>query len=104
MSEKESFDIKKMVASPFTGLYWVKTVMFSLGAVVLFFISFAVYKAYIKKPEPSQAIHAESGSHVTVVQQNQKKRVFIPFIEGGVEQPSHDDFETYLRGGLRFEF
>lgn len=49
----DQFDIKKLVTSPFTGVYWVKVVMFGLGIGCLAFIGYGVYKAYFKKPLPT---------------------------------------------------
>jgi len=51
---EEKFDLKKLLTSPFTGLYWTKVVMIGLGLIVLLFVGYAVYKAYVKKAEPSQ--------------------------------------------------
>ena len=102
--EAEGFDLKKLLSSPFSSLYWTKTVMFSLGAFVIFFVGFAVYKAYMKKPDSTQTIRAETGSSVTVVQNNERKKSLIPFVEAGIDQPSDDDFSTYIRAGLRFEW
>jgi len=104
MANGEGFSIKKLLLSPFTGLYWTKTLMFSGGALVILIIVLSIYKTYFKRPEPVQTIRAESGSTVTVIQKNERKRVFIPFIEAFIEQPSSDDFQTGIRAGLRFEF
>ena len=49
----EAFDVKKLVTSPFTGLYWVKSVMYGLGIGMLIFVAYGLYKAYIKRPEPT---------------------------------------------------
>jgi len=100
----EEIDLRKLVISPFTGLYWIKTLMYIFGFTVILFIGYAVYKAYIKKPEPSQAVHADAGSNVTLIQNNQRKRMFIPFIEGYVEQQKSDTLQTGLRAGCRVEF
>ena len=101
----ESFDIKKLLKSPFTGMYWVKSVMLGLGILAILMIVFTVYKAFFKKPQLSQVITAETGSNVTVIQKADRKRFFIPFIEGSVAQSSGgDNLESAIRGGLRFEF
>lgn len=100
----EEFDIKKLLMSPFSGIYWTKTVMFILGACVIFVVGYAVYKAYIKKPDSTQTIRAGKGSSVTVIQNNDRKKSLIPFVEGGVEQPSEGKFKTFIRTGLRFEW
>lgn len=105
MADGERFDIKKLLKSPFTGLYWTKTVMLGLGILALIFIGYGVYKAYFKKPEPTQAIHAEAGSNVKVIQYNERKKTLIPFIEGFVEQKSDGSrWNTGMRAGLRFEW
>jgi hypothetical protein len=60
MAEGEKFNLIKAITSPFTGLYWVKTVMFSLGAAALLFIGYGVYKAYFKKPPHTTEQNAEA--------------------------------------------
>ena len=105
MAEGEKISIVKAVTSPFTGLYWVKTLMYIFGAAVLFFVSFAIYKAYIKKPEPTQSIHAATGSNVTVVQNNERKKTLIPFVEAYVDQRSgYSSLGGGIRAGVRFEW
>lgn len=94
MAEAEKFDIMKLLKSPFTGLYWTKTLMLGLGLLVLSFLGYAVYKAYIKKPPPTQTQHQAIQS-ITVAdggcvnlgqvqQQTEKKRSWwipAPFVE-----------------------
>ena len=104
MSENEKFSFKKLLASPFTKLFWVKALMYGSGLCVVAAIGYTFYKAYFIKPPSSQIIHAETGSNVTVIQKQVRKRFFIPFIEIYVQQPSNDDFQTGIRAGLRFEF
>ena len=53
------FSITNMVAGWASGDYWGKLVSFGLGFIVLGFVGFAVYKAYIKKPEPSTEQNAK---------------------------------------------
>ena len=49
----ESFDPLKLVTSPFTGMFWVKTIMFGLGLACLGFIGYGVYLAYFATPDPT---------------------------------------------------
>lgn len=49
----ESFDWKKLLSSPFTGLYWVKVVALGCGIFTLVFVGYGLYKAFIKKPLPT---------------------------------------------------
>lgn len=100
----EPFSMKKLLSSPLSGMYWVKTVMFTLGAIVIFFVVYGVWKAYFKKPDSTQTIRAEKGSSVTVVQNNERKKTLIPFCEVGIEQPQSEKLATYIRAGLRFEW
>jgi len=58
----------------------------------------------ITRPQQVQKITVQKGGVATIQQQQAKKRLFIPFIEGGVEKNSDVDLDTYIRGGLRFEF
>lgn len=97
---EDPITFKKAVTSLATGKFWVKVVMFSLGASVLFFVGFAVYKAYIKKPDATTFVKAEKGSIVTVIQKD--KRFLIPFVEVFAEQK--DKFQTGIRAGVRIEF
>lgn len=66
------FSIKKLAKSPFTGLYWVKTIMMGLGLAFLIFVGYGVYKAYIK-PEPTTTQHAEEIINKTDNHYNQPK-------------------------------
>lgn len=75
-----------------------------MGLLFIALLGYTMYRAYIKKPDPNQLIRAENGSNVTVVQNNQTKRKFIPFVEVYGEQKSSEHFQTGLRAGLRFEF
>ena len=83
-------------------MYWIKTGSFGVGLIFIVFIVFTVYRAYIS-PRSTQAIVAEEGSNVTVIQDNKRKRWLIPFVEVSVEQ-SDGDLDSAIRAGLRFEF
>lgn len=78
--------------------------MFGGGVLALVVAGYGIYKAYFKKPEPTQMIRAEKGSNLTVVQHNERKKTLIPFVEGYIDQPSDHDFETGIRAGVRFEW
>lgn len=54
-----AFSITKLFAGLFTGDYWGKLIAFGLGFIVVGFLSFAVYKAFVKKPEPTTTQKAE---------------------------------------------
>lgn len=103
----EQFDLKKMLKSPVTPVFWSKVVMFGMGAALLFFIGYAVYRQYIKKPEPTttNSVKAESGSTVIQNYYYARKKTFIPFIEGSTGLTSKADGPDFeIRAGLRFEF
>ena len=55
----EGFSLTKMVAGWTTGGYWGKLISFGLGFLVVGFLSYAVFKAYVKKPEPTTSQSAE---------------------------------------------
>jgi hypothetical protein len=103
MAEGEKFNLIKAITSPFTGLYWVKTVMFSLGALVLLFVGFAVYKAYFKKPLPNQAITVQEGGTVTIRNEAPKKHLIV-FMEPFYQVETDDDPSVGIRVGARWEF
>jgi len=57
--EPEQFNIIKLVSSPFTGLFWIKCLMFGLGIACLIFIGYGVYGYYFKVKPPSTTQNAE---------------------------------------------
>jgi len=57
---------------------------------------------YYQLTRPTQNIKVGKGGQATFY--NAPKRFFIPFAEVGVEKNSDVDLDTYIRGGLRFEF
>ena len=65
-----AFSVTKLFSGFLTGDYWGKLIAFGLGFIVLGFISFAVYKAYIKKPEPTTNQKAEE-----IINYNNQPRV-----------------------------
>jgi hypothetical protein len=99
----EPIDLKKAVTSPFTGLYWIKTVMYGLGLSALLFIGYGVYKAYFKKAEPSQSITVGSGGQVTI-KNEAAKRHFILFAEPYVGVDTKQKESIGIRAGCRWEF
>lgn len=55
----EAFSITKLAKSPFTGMYWLKCIMFGLGIACIGFVGYGIYKAYFKTPEPTTTQEAE---------------------------------------------
>jgi hypothetical protein len=51
----EPFDIVKMLSSPFTGIYWVKVVMLSVGIFILLGVGYTGYKAVTKSTTAQEA-------------------------------------------------
>lgn len=73
----ESFSIKKLALSPFTGLYWIKVIMFGLGLSALFFIGYGVHKAYFKKPLPTNTQTAKEIVNNTYNYPAEKEKFFL---------------------------
>lgn len=73
----EDFNIKKLATSPFTLVFWVKVIMYSLGALLLFFIAMGLKKAYFSKPEPSTGITG----NVETLNQDCSKQVSDAIVE-----------------------
>jgi len=85
-----AFSILKLVKSPFTGLFWVKTMMYIFGMAFIAFVSYGVYKAYFKKPPPTQAqnVNIDSPQPGSIFNFGQSGKTTIspdPFIEVFVE-------------------
>jgi hypothetical protein len=54
----EPINLVKAVTSPFTGLYWIKVIMYMFGAGFLIFVGLGVYRGYFKKPSPTTTQNA----------------------------------------------
>lgn len=112
----EPFDAGKLVKSPFTGLFWVKVVMYMLGMLTLVFVGYGVYKAYFKKPDPTQhqtqeikEIVVEKGATLNLGQQTgdiKKRKWYIPapFVDVYSFVETNDQKGVGVRFGGRFEF
>ena len=70
-----------------------------LTLVIIFFVGITIYRAFFKG---DTVVNVGRGG--TAIIQQVRKRFFIPFIEGGIEQRRTQDMTTYIRAGLRFEF
>jgi arginine exporter protein ArgO len=99
MAEGEKVDLVKAVKSVATPVYWVKTIMYGLGIACLLFIGFGVYKAYFKKPVPTQTYE-----HVDKVVYEANKRKLILFAEPYVGVDTKDKSSVGIRAGCRWEF
>ena len=102
MAEGEKVDLVKAVKSVATPVYWVKSLMYGLGIACLFFIGFGVYKAYFKKPVPTQTFE-----HVDKVIYEANKRKFIIFAEPFVQVDTRVEGQhgsIGIRVGCRTEF
>lgn len=98
----EPFSISKAIKSFFSGLDWFKALMIGLKILGIAFIGLTIYRAYFMETQSQTQIFRGNVKQVTIRQD--RKKVFIPFIEGGVEKNNQTEFETYMRAGLRFEF
>jgi hypothetical protein len=110
----EAFSILKLLRSPMTGLFWVKTIMFAFGIGFIGFVCFGVYKAYFKKPDDTQKqvvkiVSPQAGANINIGQQNEEKREWLDpfsevFIEGtkGIHGDKDYGAKIGIRIGLRF--
>lgn len=98
----EPFSISKAIKSFFSGLDWFKALMIGLKILGIAFIGLTIYRAYFMETQSQTQIFRGNVKQVTIRQD--RKKTFIPFIEGGVEKNNQTEFETYMRAGLRFEF
>ena len=108
LAKPEPISLMKMIKGPFTGVYWIKSLMLGLGIFVILIIGYAVYKAYFKRPAPSQTqqINAQDGSQVKVENHyyNDRKKTLIPFVEGTYGKGSQVGADFGIRAGVRFEW
>jgi hypothetical protein len=99
----EKIDLVKAATSPFTGLYWIKCIMFGLGIGFLVLIGFAVKKAFFTKSQATQNITMQEGSQLTIKNEAAKRHLILfaePYI--GVDTKQGNSIGT--RVGLRWEF
>lgn len=101
----EPVDLKKAVTAPFTGVYWVKTIMYGLGLLALFLIGSAVKDKFFSKPKPSQAVTVQSGGVATIINEANKRHLIL-FAEPYVFAEGGNDSRTGVgvKCGLRWEF
>lgn len=99
----EPVDVKKLAKSPFTVLFWIKTIMFMLGMTVILSIGYGVYKYFNKKPQPTQNINVQPGGVVQIKNEQAKKNFYI-FTEPYVGVDTKNKNSAGIRVGVRWEF
>ena len=110
----ENFDVKKLVTSPFTGIFWVKTIMFMFGMAFLASVGYGVYQFYFAKKPVQQTqnqqignITVQPGGHLNLGQQTSevKKKWYIPspFVELYVFKEDDED-GAGIKTGARWDF
>ena len=82
--------------------YWFlknKTVVKGVKIFVVLIFAFMVYRSFFMK---ATSVTVQKGG--TAIINQARKRFFIPFIEGGIEQrQGTGSLNTYLRVGIRVE-
>lgn len=105
------FSWGKLLSSPFTGMYWIKVIMFAFGMSFIGMVGWAFYKAYFAKPAETQqqvnSIQAQPGSTINIGQKaDSSGRDFFaePFVEGLYDITGDSAFEgkVGIRLGMRF--
>lgn len=61
----EKFSAAKLVKSPFTAMYWIKTIMFGLGLAFLIGVGYCVYRVVVK-PLPTTTQQAQQITNIEV--------------------------------------
>jgi hypothetical protein len=96
----EKFSIVKFFSSFTQWLPWVKTLRYAIGIAIVLGVVFFVYLKF--KPQNQTTTFSGAVGKVNIIQNT--KKLFIPFVEGGVEKNNNTNYETFIRAGLRFEF
>lgn len=102
MAESEKIDLVKAIKGPTTGLFWVKTILYGLALSAILLVGWAIYKAYFKKPSPSQNITVGQGGNVNIT--NSLKRGLILFAEPYIGVDTKNKGSIGIRAGCRWEF
>lgn len=109
----ENFDVKKLVTSPFTGVFWVKTIVYMMAMAFLLAVGYGVYRWYFKR-EITQTQHqtignitVNQGGHLNLGQQTTevKRKWYIPspFVEVYVFKEDDED-GAGIKTGARWDF
>ena len=96
----EKFSIVKFFSSFTQWLPWVKTLRYAIGIAIVLGVVFFVYLKF--KPQTQTTTFSGAVGKVNIIQNT--KKLFIPFVEGGIEKNNNTNYETFIRAGLRFEF
>jgi len=109
MAAKSKFNLKYLfVGDPVNPAKdWFKAIGFGwrigIIALALGFIIFTFWKAYLKKPPPTQDIDVSAGGKVNIY--NAPKKNFYVFTEPYIGVSNrHSDGEIGIRAGIRWEF
>lgn len=100
MPEDEPITVEhfaKGIVKPKTG---IKALAFLPWLLLFVFIGYSVYKAYFKKPEPTQDIETVEEMNVY----NAPKRHLILFAEPYVFVDTEENSGLGIRAGIRWEF
>ena len=109
----DPFSFKKLIASPFTGMYWIKVIMFMFGMGFILMVVRAFYIAYIHPPKTQtqavQIINPQKGANINIGQKGDGKKSWLDpylevFVEGtkGIYNSDQYEGKVGVRLGLRF--
>ena len=72
---------------------------------ILFLIlgGFTLWSAFIKETKKVN-IKVEKGGQADIDLREERKKIFIPFLEAYIDQRSNSDLASGIRAGLRIEF
>lgn len=113
MPDGEKFSISKFFGSFFEVVPWMKNIRFIVGLVLVLFVGYTVYRAYImprNKQTQNTQIHVAPGGTLNLNQSQkieEKKRAWwmpTPFAEGYGFYESDGRNGVGVRAGARFEF
>lgn len=104
------FDIKSLVVGKKEDIW--KSLRYGIIFSLILGLGYIIYRgadALFPKPKPSvQTIKVEKGGQATIIQQTEKKRLFIPFVEPfvgiGTNTKGEGRAEVGGRLGCRIEF
>jgi hypothetical protein len=105
METPEKVDVKKFAQGFVTPASWWKAVGIGLKILALVLVAFAIYKAFIMKPKPTQDITVQSGGTVTIKNEANKRHLILfaepyVFAEGGNTSRTG----VGVKAGVRLEF
>ena len=83
-------------------VHWLQYAGITIAVFFIIMVGVFVWRTVFKPKQTTSIGTVQSGGVVNIV--GDRKRYFIPFVEGGAEARDNQKIGAYIRAGLRFEW